>query len=183
MELELQSWKLKVVFVALALLVVAVPLARANHANKTRAEDWHRRAVVAEESVGGLRVVIEQRSRALNERTLQANQLVGQLSSNKDALQQSKVSVDTLTKRERTLVQQNAKIESERKKLQTQQAQLKSIATKLGACTKSLGGALGAAQAAKPGAKPTAAASAARARVTTCAQASANLDTFLGQLP
>jgi chromosome segregation ATPase len=196
MEFELDGWKVKLGLVALALLVVAVPLARANHANKGRAEGWHRRAVVAEESVGGLRVVIAQRSRALNQRTLQANQLVNQLDSKRTALHQSKVNVGALTRRERALVKENAKVKtenakvkSEGQKLRTQQARLKTIATKLSACTKDLGGALSAAQttkvakAAKPGAKQGTTDANAGARIASCARVSASLDAFLGGLP
>ena len=75
MELELQGWKVKLALGALVLVVVAAPLIRAVYSNRGRAEDWHRRAVVAEESVTGLRVVIVERSRALNQRTVQANRL------------------------------------------------------------------------------------------------------------
>jgi len=54
MELELQGWKVKVALVAVAVVVIAAPFVRATMSNKSRAEDWHRRAVVAEESVNGL---------------------------------------------------------------------------------------------------------------------------------
>src|SRR4029079_4337001 len=74
MELELNGWKVKAALIALLVVVVCAPFARASMSNKGRADDWHRRAVVAEEAVGGLRVVIAERSRVLNARTLQANQ-------------------------------------------------------------------------------------------------------------
>ena len=54
MELELQGWKVKLALAALVLVVVAAPLARAVNSNRDRAEDWHRRAIVAEESVARL---------------------------------------------------------------------------------------------------------------------------------
>ena len=101
MELELQGWKVKLALGALVLVVVAAPLIRAVYSNRGRADDWHRRAVVAEESVTGLRVVIVERSRALNQRTVQANRLATQLDSTRTALQRSKVSVGSLTRRQR----------------------------------------------------------------------------------
>ncbi len=178
MELELGGWKMKVALVALVAVVVAAPLARAVHANRNRAEDWHRRAVVAEESVGGLRVVIAQRSRALNQRTMQANQLASEVESTRAALQRSKVDVGTLTERQRKLASQNARVESERQKLQTQQSALESIAAKLSACTKGLGGALGPVD----GKGSSASAAIARSRLASCKNASASLDAYLEQV-
>ena len=86
MELELDGWKVKAALVAVAVVVIAAPFVRATLSNKGRAEDWHRRAVVAEESVTGLRVVIAERSRALNQRTVPAKRLVSDLQSNGTAL-------------------------------------------------------------------------------------------------
>ena len=136
MELELDGWKVKAALVAVAVVVIAAPFVRATMSNKGRAEDWHRRAVVAEESVTGLRVVIAERSRALNQRTLQANRLASEVESNGTALQHSKRSVGTLTQRQRRLAAENARIESERRRLQTRLATLESISAKLSACVK-----------------------------------------------
>jgi hypothetical protein len=165
MELELQGWKVKVALVAVAVVVIAAPFVRATMSNKSRAEDWHRRAVVAEESVNGLRVVIAERSRALNQRTLQANRLASQLQSNGSALRRSKVSVGTLTRRQRRLAAENARIESERRSLRTRLAALESIGSKLNACVKSRAPAKG---------KRTVA-----ARQQTCNQVSASFEAYL----
>jgi hypothetical protein len=175
MELELQGWKVKLALVALAVVVVAAPLARAVEANKGRAEDWHRRAIVAEESVTGLRLVIEERSRALNQRTIQANRLLGELDSNRASLQRSKVSFGTLTRKQARLAEQNAQAETQRRTLQKRLATLEPIARKLGACGKSLPVA--------PGASSRKSAAVARARLASCAQASASLDSYLEQGP
>ena len=110
MELELHGWKVKVALVAVAVVVIAAPFVRATTSNKGRAEDWHRRAVVAEESVTGLRVVIAERSRALNQRTVQANRLMSELRSNGTALRRSKVSAGALARRQRELAAENARI-------------------------------------------------------------------------
>ena len=120
MELELNGWKVKAALIALLVVVVCAPFARASMSNKGRADDWHRRAVVAEEAVGGLRVVIAERSRALNARTLQANQLASRLDSRGMALQKTKVSVGTLTRRQRALTAENAAVKAERNKLRSQ---------------------------------------------------------------
>ena len=165
MELELQGWKVKLALVALAFVVFAVPVARAVKSNKDRAEDWHRRAVVAEESVAGLKVVIAERSRALNRRTLQANQLVSRLDTSRTALRRSKGSVGTLTRRQRRLASENARIEAQRRRLQTRHAALERIASSLRACAPSTA----------RGAKRVTVAS----RVASCKRAAARLDTYL----
>jgi DNA repair exonuclease SbcCD ATPase subunit len=174
MELELEGWKIKVGLAALAALVLVSPLACAVKSNKDRAEDWHRRAVVAEESVGGLRTVIVERSRALNQRTLQANRLVSEVHTKGTALRRTRGDVGALTRRQRELANANARIESERRRLQTQQARLETIAAKLAACTNDL-----AAAAAAPRRKAVSAAT--RARVAACARASASLDAYRRQ--
>jgi hypothetical protein len=175
MELELQGWKVKLALVALVLVVVAAPLARAVNSNRDRAEDWHRRAIVAEESVAGLRVVIVERSRAFNRRTVQANQLVNELHSTRAALRRSKVSVGTLTRRQRALANENARMENERRKLQARQATLETMASKLRACTKGLGGVLDTVQ----GKRPRTISAIARSRLASCRRAGASLDAYL----
>jgi hypothetical protein len=177
MELELQSWKVKLTLVALIVLVVAVPLARASKSNKDRAEDWHRRAIVAEESVTGLRLVIADRSRELNLRTIQANRLATQLDTNGTALRRSKVSVGTLSKRQRALTQQNTRIERERAELQARLAVLETIAGKLRTCTRSLAAALAPSQGAVRPKTP----AAAEQRLASCKLAGASYDVYLSR--
>jgi septal ring factor EnvC (AmiA/AmiB activator) len=174
MEFELQGWKVRLALGALVLVVVAAPFVRAVYTNRGRAEGWHRRAVVAEESVTGLRVVIVERSRALNRRTVQANQLVSELHSTRAALRRSKVNVGTLTRRQRELANENARIETERRKLQTRQAALETIASKLGACAKSLDGA--------QGKRRRTIAASAPSTLATCRRLGASLDAYLEQL-
>ena len=66
----------KFVWVAIVLTVAgAVGLAFVGKQNHDRAEGWHQRAVAAEEVVSGQRIVIGQRSQALNLRTTQVNRL------------------------------------------------------------------------------------------------------------
>jgi hypothetical protein len=167
MELELQGWKVKAALVAVAVVVIAAPFVRATMSNKGRAEDWHRRAVVAEESVTGLRVVIAERSRALNQRTVQANRLVSELRSNGTALRRSKLNVGTLTRRQRELAAANARIESERRMLRVRLATLASIGSKLSACVKG--------RASAPGKRTVA------ARQQGCQRVSASFDAYLEQ--
>jgi len=170
MHVELDGWKIKAALIGLALLVVAVPFARASHANRSRADDWRKRALVAEESVAGLRVVIVERSRALNQRTRQANELATAARSRGDALRRSKASVGTLTTRQRALAKENASIAKEARALRTQLSSLEAIAAKLDAC------------AVTAGAAPRKAASApAKARVAQCKRVAASYDAYRKQ--
>jgi hypothetical protein len=171
--MEPLSWKAKSALVALAVVFVLGTLGLIVKSNRDRAADWHRRAVAAEESVGGLRVVIGQRSRALNRRTVQANQLVSKLGSTRTALRRSKVNVGALTRRQRQLANENARIENERRKLRTRQAALVTIASKLSACNKGLSAA--------QGKNPRSLAASARARLASCRRAGASLDAYLEQ--
>ena len=176
MELELQGWKVKAGLVALAVVVIAMPFGCATRSNKARAEDWHKRAVVAEESVTGLRTVIVERSRALNRRTVQANELASRLRSTRAALRLSKVDVGALSRRQRALATENARIQSESRQLRARQATLARLASKLSACTRSLGGVLGS------GRGKRALAADARSRLASCTKVSASLDAYLGKL-
>jgi chromosome segregation ATPase len=175
MELELEGWKAKAALVALAVVVVVSPLACSVRSNKDRADDWRRRAIVAEESVGGLRAVIVERSRALNQRTVQANQLVGALRSNRVALRRTKLNAGELARRQQALTTQNARIENDRRQLQNRQATLAALASNLSACTKGLAGALDAGR----GKTARAVVASARARLASCRRASARLDAYL----
>lgn len=177
MELELHGWKVKVALVALVVLVVAVPLARASKSNKDRAEDWHRRAIVAEEAVGGLRAVIAERSRALNERTLQANRLASQLDSRGLLLEKSKVNVGTLTQRQQQLATENKRLTAERNRLRSRVATLEALGTKLRECTGELAEVVVSAKGKTAGAVT----AKARPRVEGCRDLSTGFDTYMEQ--
>lgn len=177
LELELQGWKVRAGLVALAVFVIALPFGCATRANKARAEDWHKRAVVAEESVTGLRTVIVERSRALNRRTVQANELASRLDSTRAALRLSKVDVGALTRRQRDLASENARIQTASRKLRARQAALARLASKLSACTKGLDAVLGSAR------NKRTLSSDARARLASCTKVSASLDAYLGRAP
>lgn len=179
MELELNGWKVKLALIALVVVVVAAPLARASKSNKDRAEGWHRRAVVAEEAVGGLRAVIAERSRALNERTLQANQLASRLDSSGLLLEKSKDSVGTLAKRQRSLATENKRVAAERKQLATRLATLEALSAKLRSCTEDLTNAIG------PATPKTAKAVFVKTKplVASCRDANASFDKYLENAP
>jgi len=152
--LDLGRWSIPVFSVAATLVFVVVVAMLANSARTSngRAEDWRRRAVATEELIGGMRVVIAQRSVALNERTLQANTLAGTLDSSRGALRDTKSSVGSLTRRQRQLAAekarteaelqrlrtQQARTEAELQQLRTQQASLASVASELDACSQGL---------------------------------------------
>ena len=158
-------------------VVVCAPFARASMSNKGRADNWHRRAVIAEEAVGGLRVVIAERSRALNERTLQANQLASRLDSRGMALQKTKVSVGTLTRRQRALTAENAAVRAERNKLRSQLATARALASRLSACSESLSAVVASAK----GKKAATVTANARPLVESCRKARASYETYRGQ--
>ena len=95
LTLEVGRWSASVMSIAVTVVFVLVVgmLAKSNWANNGRAEDWRARAIVAEEAAGGLRVVLADRSRTLNQRTRQANALIETLASSRGALRQTKSSV------------------------------------------------------------------------------------------
>lgn len=177
MELDLQGWKVKVALAALVVVVIAAPFVRSSMANKHRAEDWRRRALVAEEAVTGLRVVIVDRSRELNRRTVQANELASLVDVNGTALRKSKVSLSTLARRQRALARENTRIASDRSKLQTRVAALERLGSTLSVCAKDL-----AVSAGSKGQRTTAAtAKAAESRAASCKRASASFEAYLEQ--
>ena len=179
MEFELNGWKVKAALIALLVVVVCAPFARASMSNKGRADDWRRRAVVAEEAVGGLRVVIADRSRALNERTLQANRLASRLDSNGMVLEKTKGNVGTLTRRQSELTAENTRVKAERNKLRAQLATAEALARKLNACSQDLTTTL----AWSKGKKPAAVAAEAQPLVKSCRDASASFDAYLEKSP
>ena len=85
LTLEVGRWSASVMSIAVTVVFVLVVgmLAKSNWANNGRAEDWRARAIVAEEAAGGLRVVLADRSRVLNQRTRQANALIETLASSR----------------------------------------------------------------------------------------------------
>jgi regulator of replication initiation timing len=177
MELELNGWKVKAALIALLVVVVCAPFARASMSNKGRADDWRKRAIVAEEAVGGLRVVIAQRSRALNERTVQANQLASQLDSRGMALQKTKSSVGTLTRRQRALTNANTRVTMERNQLRSRLAKAEALGSRLRACSENLAAVVTSAR----GKKAAAVTAKAQPLVDSCRKASAGFQAYLEQ--
>ena len=120
----------KLVWVALVLtLAGAGVLAFVGKQNHDRAEGWRQRAIAAEEVVSGQRIVIGQRSQALNLRTTQVNRLAAKLRRTRSALDRSEGDVSSLSRRQRELANEKARVEDERRQLQTQQAALVSVAS------------------------------------------------------
>ncbi len=138
------------IVVTLVFVLVVGMLANSVRKNNDRADDWRRRAVVAEEAVGGLRLVLSDRSRMLNQRTRQANALVDTLASSRGALRASKASLGTLTRRQRRLANDKARAETERRNLQAQRAALASVGSALSACSQGLGAIVAEARRGKP---------------------------------
>ncbi len=114
--------------VTVVFVLVVGMLAKSTWTNNGRAEDWRRRAIAAEEASGGLRFVLADRSRVLNQRTRQANALIETLASSRGALRETKSSVGALARRQRQLAGDYARAETERRKLAAQRAALASVA-------------------------------------------------------
>lgn len=138
------------IVVGIVFVLVVGMLANSVRKNNDRADDWRRRSLVAEEAVGGLRVVLAERSRALNERTRQANLLIGTLASSRGALRETKVNLGSLERRQRQLANEKARAEAERRRLRAQRAALASVASTLSTCSQGLANAVAQAQRGKP---------------------------------
>ena len=175
LTLEVGRWSVSVTTLAVTVVFVLVVgmLANSVRTNNGRAEDWRRRAVAAEEVAGGLRVVIADRSRALNQRTRQANVLAATLASSRGALRQTKSSVGALARQQRQLATDFARAETERRKLQAQRAALASVASSLSVCSEGLGRVVSNAQRGKPKAELAKAAP----LLTQCSRARTRLST------
>jgi hypothetical protein len=180
LTLEVGRWSASVTSIAVAVVFVLVVgmLANSVRKNHDRAEDWRRRAVAAEEVAGGLRVVLGERSQALNQRTRQANAMVDTLASSRGALRESKVSVGALTRRQRELASEKARAETERRNLQAQRAALAAVASALSACSQGLGAVVTEAQ----HGKPKAVLATAEPYLAQCSRARARLGTVLKQV-
>jgi hypothetical protein len=177
LTLEVGRYSASVTSIAVTIVFVLVVgmLANSVRKNNDRADDWRRRAVAAEEVVGGLRVVLAQRSQALNQRTRQANELVSVVATSRGALRRTKSSVGALTQRQRQLASAYARAESERRTLAAQRAALASVASALSACSQGLAGIVAEAQRGKP----KAVLGTAEPQVAQCSRARARLSTVL----
>lgn len=163
LEVGGRSLSVTSIVVTLVFVLVVGMLANSVRKNNSRADDWQRRAVAAEEIVGGLRVVIAERSQALNERTVQANRLATGLDSSRGALQETKSSVGSLTRRQRQLAVDKARAETQVRKLESQRTALASAGAALNACSQGLEAIV----ASKPKPKP----AAVKSRLTQCDRA------------
>lgn len=152
LTLEVGRYSASVTSIAVTLVFVLVVgmLANSVRKNNDRAEDWRRRAVAAEEVAGGLRVVLAERSQALNRRTRQANLMVDTLASSRGALRSSKATLGALTRRQQALASEKARAETERRQLQAQRTALASVASALSACSQGLDTVVTRAQEGKP---------------------------------
>ena len=152
LTLEIGRWSVSVTTLAVTVVFVLVVgmLLNSNRHNNNRAEGWRHRAVAAEEVAGGLRVVIADRSKALNQRTRQANLLAATLASSRGKLRQSKSRAGALAEQQRQLASDFAQAETSRRKLAAQRAALASVAAALSSCSQGLQSVVAAAQNGKP---------------------------------
>ena len=178
LALELGRWSVSVTTLAVTVVFALVVgmLLNSNRQNNNRAEGWRHRAVAAEEVAGGLRVVIADRSKTLNQRTRQANVLAATLASSRGKLRQSKSRAGVLAQQQRQLASDFAQAETARRKLSAQRAALASVASTLSACSQGLQSVVAAAQNGKPKAEL----AKAQPFVTQCARARARLGAVRG---
>jgi hypothetical protein len=141
----MKGWqKLAIAAGAIALAACLGGLAWAMKTNGDRAEAWRDRAITAEEIVDGQRVLIGQRTQALNRRTTQVNRLADRLRDTRTALRRSEGDVTSLARRQRELANEKARVEDERRQLQAQQAALETVASDVLSCNSGLVDVLGA---------------------------------------
>jgi hypothetical protein len=178
LTLEVGRWSVSVTTLAVTIVFVLVVgmLLNSNRHNNNRAGEWRHRAIAAEEVAGGLRIVIADRSKALNQRTRQANVLAATLASSRGKLRQSKSRAGALAQQQRQLASDFALAETSRRKLSAQRAALASVASALSACSQGLQSVVVAAQSGKP----KAALAKAHPFVTQCARARARLGAVRG---
>src|SRR5262245_23852175 len=152
LALEVGRWTVSLTTVAVTVVFVLVVgmLFNSNRTNNNRADDWRRRAVAAEEVAGGLRVVLADRSKALNQRTRQANVFAATLADSRGALRRSKSQAGALADQRRQLAGDFAQAETARRKLAAQRAALASVASALSACSQGLQSVVAAAERGKP---------------------------------
>ena len=131
-------WRILAIALALAALAAVGALGWATKTNNDRAERWRQRTIAAEEVVEGQRIVIGQRSQELNRRTTQVNRLAAKLRATRAALQRSEGDVSSLSRRQRELANEKARVEDERRQLQAQQAALTTVASAFIDCNEGL---------------------------------------------
>ena len=173
LALEIGRWSVSVTTLAVTVVFALVVgmLLNSNRQNNNRAEGWRHRAVAAEEVARGLRVVIADRSKTLNQRTRQANVLAATLASSRGKLRQSKSRAGALAQQQRQLAGDFAQAETARRKLSAQRAALASVASTLSTCSQGLQSVVAAAQSGKPKAEL----AKARPFLTKCNRARARL--------
>jgi hypothetical protein len=110
----------------------------AAYENRERATDWRQRSISLEEQVDGLRVLIGERTEALNERTRQANAVAASLRTTRRALKRSEGDVSSLSKRQRELASEKAQLQDERRMLEQQASALAGVASSYIDCKNSL---------------------------------------------
>lgn len=152
LTLEVGRWSVSVTTLAVIVVFVLVVgmLLNSNRQNNNRAEDWRRRAVAAEEVAGGLRVVIAERSKVLNQRTRQANVLATTVASSRGKLRQSHSRAGALAEQQRRLASDFAQAETSRRRLAAERAALASVAAALSSCSQGLQSVVASAQKGKP---------------------------------
>ena len=113
------------------------------YSNKARADDWEDRAFTLERHTEQLNGLLIERSTQLNERTSELNGLAAKVQRQQSALTQSESDVASLSRRQRELAAEKARVEDDRAALQLQSRELNSVANAFVACKDGLVALLG----------------------------------------
>jgi hypothetical protein len=128
------AWAIFAMLLGLAAIVVASAASWLAYDNMQRADDWEARAFRLERNTEQLNGLLAERSTQLNERTRELNRIAGKVTRQQNALAESELDVQTLSKRQRELAAEKAAVEDSRADLEVQATALENVADALVAC-------------------------------------------------
>ena len=136
-------WRVLTLLLVLGLIAALAGVTALAYSNKSRADDWEDRAFTLERHTEQLNGLLIERSTQLNERTRELNGLAAKVTRQQSALTQSESDVASLSRRQRELAAEKARVEDDRAALQVQSRELNSVANAFVACKDGLVALLG----------------------------------------
>lgn len=131
-------WLWAAVAIAVLALAFASGAAYVAYTNEARADDWEQRAFQLERNTEQLNGVLAERSTQLNERTRELNKLATTVTRQQNALTRSESDVESLSRRQRELAAEKARVEDSRAALTLQSSALEGVADALVVCNAGL---------------------------------------------
>lgn len=138
-----RGWLIAAILVALALALALAGVAAVAYSNKSRADRWQERAFRLERNTEQLNGLLIERSTQLSERTRELNRLAAKVTQQQNALSRSESDVASLSRRQRELAAEKARVEDSRAALAVQSTALESVATAFVECKDGLVALLG----------------------------------------